>query len=168
MSERIQEIVKELRRGKKRLSHIAWENALNPGSKELLDLSKTCVEAADLIESLQLDTYRNSTQVTGYCPICAERAKQEQREPEPEPLTYRGYDAGLLEIAYGLVRSEGISPDDLRRCVDNFKQAAKIYSEHMQKSIMEATIKLVKCGVVEFINPTATEPKGEPNGMGEG
>ena len=94
---------------------------------------------------------------------CLQRGiNQLQRERrEPEPLTYRGYDAALLEIAFGLIHGAGISPDDLRRCVDNFELTAKIYSEHMQKSIKEATIKLVNCGAVELINPIATEPKGE-------
>ena len=32
------------------------------------------------------ETYRDSTQVTGYCPICVERAKQEQQEPKPLTL----------------------------------------------------------------------------------
>lgn len=36
----------------------------------------------ELAES-ERETYRNATQVTGYCQICAERAKQEQQNPQP-------------------------------------------------------------------------------------
>ena len=55
MSDR-KDIIEALREGKKRLSHIAWENALNPGSKELLTLSEKCGEAADLLDQLQRET----------------------------------------------------------------------------------------------------------------
>ena len=52
----VKEIANLLREGKKRLSHIAWENALSPGSKELLDLSEACNEAADILDQLQRET----------------------------------------------------------------------------------------------------------------
>ena len=103
---------------------------------------------ADRIDQLQRETYRDSTQVTGYCPICAERAKQEQQEPEPPKIVNRTRG----EYKYVICPT----------CKEEI-EIAKPYTEETR--YCGACGKLIEMPWHKFCGccgaPIATEPKGD-------
>ena len=126
----VKEIANLLREGKKRLSHIAWENALSPGSKELLDLSEACNEAADRLESQEREIEELKSEAIVNALENAERianltARAEQAEAREKAIIESLRDKCEFCIGYELEESDDpcstcynartFEPDDIPR-----------------------------------------------------
>ena len=55
-----------------------------------------------------------------------------------EKPTFEGYNVEHLLTISSIMREAKITPDDLRKCIDNFKFAAEIVSANIQKSMDKA------------------------------
>lgn len=67
-----------------------------------------------------------------YAIIRLERLENENAELHrllPKPIMLRGYDVEHLELVAELMRQHDITPDDLKKCVDNFENALKLVME---------------------------------------
>ena len=163
---RIQEIVKALRDGKKRLSHIAWENALSPGSEELLDLSETCKESADLIESLQREqqepeplTEAEEVRNAFFALVIAERSAQDRKWGYPQLNT-------LCEWGSYLAVECGESIKELNDLNFGSGSKEKLVTELVHTAAMCLAILQQYDSAVDVTRKKrdyvyATEPKGE-------